>query len=56
MPVVLAPLLYHDQLDITEERQVMVPQTSPEVSLMCACVDHDWSMYCIVLYVCLCGS
>ena len=31
VPVVLAPLLYHNQLDITEERQVMVPQTSPEV-------------------------
>ena len=32
VPVVLAPLLYQNQLDITEERQVMVPQTAPEVS------------------------
>ena len=32
VPVVLAPLLYQNQLDITEERQVMLPQTSPEVS------------------------
>ena len=40
MPVVLAPLLYHNQLDITEERQVMVPQTSPEVRSTIA----DWLM------------
>ncbi|XP_065914765.1 CCR4-NOT transcription complex subunit 1-like isoform X2 [Dysidea avara] len=33
VPVVLAPLLYQNQLDITEERQVMVPQTSPEISV-----------------------
>ena len=32
VPVVLAPLLYQNQLDITEERQVMVPQSAPEVS------------------------